>query len=155
MFVLYTTFRQITIAQREDRLFPMSSLPALKLSVELHPLPHHLQRLPWQVFCFGVGLVGTQSDAVTVEAAPVCLLDAVANFLTVERLRLRAEREANVAAAAAQDLEAAQTGSLSPASDAPSARSRPAAVITIQAQNPAAQPFFSRQIFRRHVDVGS
>ena len=75
-----------------------------------------------QVFCFGVGLVGTQSDVVTVEAAPVCLLDAVNNFLTTERLRLRAEREDSIAAAAADDLEAAQTGSLA-SNDAPSARS--------------------------------
>ena len=69
-----------------------------------------------------MGLVGTQSDAVTIEAAPVCLLDAVTNFLTTERLRLRAEREENFAAAAADDLAAAQTQS-PPSDDAPSARS--------------------------------
>jgi len=76
-----------------------------------------------------VGLVGTQNDVVTVEAAPVCLLDAVNNFLTTERLRLRAEREENIAVAAADDLRAAQNGSLS-SDNAPSARSAPSAVVT-------------------------
>ncbi len=84
-----------------------------------------------QVFCFGVGLVGTQNDTVTVEAAPVCLLDAVSNFLTAERLRLRAEREENVASAAADDLAAAQTQSLPPG-DVPSARLTSAGLVARQ-----------------------
>ena len=61
-----------------------------------------------QVFCLGVWLVGSRNDVVTVEAAPVCLLDAVNGFLVAERLRLRAEREESNAAAAAEELQAAQ-----------------------------------------------
>ncbi len=68
-----------------------------------------------QVFCLGVGLVGSCNDVVTVEAAPVCLLDAVNGFLVTERLRLRAEREESVAAVAAEELHEAQ--SLSETSD--------------------------------------
>ena len=59
------------------------------------------------MFHFGVGLAGTARDVVSVEGAPIGLIDAVSNFLLTERLRMRDERERNVATEGATQLRAA------------------------------------------------
>lgn len=59
------------------------------------------------MFCFGVGLAGTARDSVSVEGAPIGLIDAVSGFLLTERLRMRDDREASIAAEAAAQLAAA------------------------------------------------
>lgn len=59
------------------------------------------------MFHFGVGLAGSARDAVSVEGAPVGLIDAVEGFLLAERLRMREERELSISAEAAAQLAAA------------------------------------------------
>lgn len=108
-FLLYRSIRGPPVTR--NRVISRLKLPTAKVSMAFNAA---------QVFHFGVGLAGSARDAVSVESAPVGLIDAVEGFLLTERLRMREERDVSISAEGAAQLAAAMAEAAAARAEEPS-----------------------------------